>query len=91
MLTMESSRGFSEHSNYPVYEYVSKSGKRTQIERFHDIEEHFTDYLRWIEEEHQGIPDSRFLYPEKPYGVYIGSWRNARWMDEAQRRGLSLK
>jgi len=103
MLTKESSKGFSPAPDYPTYEYINRSGrgKRARCDRgrivptpkgfreiieFHNEDEHFADYLGWIEDEHKDKPDS--LMSESPYGIFIGTWRNARWYDEAQRRGL---
>ncbi len=103
MLTKESSRGFSEHFSYPVYEYKSRQGNKTQcrcdgsrivpapkgyseVIRYNNIEEDFADYLKWVEQDHKDIPDERLK--EYPNGVFIGTWRNARWHDEAQRRNL---
>ena len=105
MLTKEVARGFYHANSYPVYEYVSKSGKRGQtsnldgsriiplprgyreVIRFHNRDEHFASYLKWLEEEHKGIPDEKLR--EYPNGRFIGRWRNARWSDEARRRNLS--
>ena len=103
MLTKESSSGFCPAIQYPTYRYISKSGKRerancdgsrilpkprgyTEVIEFHNEDEHFADYLRWNMEALKGIPDERFK--EHPYGVFHGNWRNARWYDEAKRRGL---
>ncbi len=103
MLTKESSRGFNEMFSYPTYQYQSKKGNRTQancdgsrilpkpkgyseVIRFHNADEHFADYLKWIEEDYKAKPDQAFI--DHPYGIFIGHWRNARWFDEAQRRGL---
>ena len=103
MLTKKSSKGWSPMFSYPTYRYRSKSGKRetancdgsrflsipkgySEVIRYHDEDEHFASYLTWIADEHKGIPDSHFT--ESPYGIFIGTWRNARWQDEAQRRGL---
>jgi len=103
MLTKESSRGFSPAFNYPTYKYVSRSGKgyKARCDRGRitptpkgyrevidcpDIDTDFTEYLKWIEDDHKGTPDKEFI--ESPFGVFIGTWRNARWYDEAKRRGL---
>ena len=103
MLTKKSSRGFFPAPNYPTYRYISRSGKReqancdgsrilpkpkgyTEVIVFHNEDEHFEDYVRWNAVDLQNIPDSRFK--EIPYGNFIGSWRNLRWYDEAQRRGI---
>ncbi len=103
MLTKESSRGFNEMFSYPTYRYISKRGTReeancdgsrilpkpkgyTEVIEFHNVDEHFQDYVRWNAEDLNGIPDERFQ--EHPYGIFCGNWRNARWYDEAQRRGL---
>jgi len=103
MLTKENSRGFIPHISYPVYEYLSKKGNRmqakydggritpkpkryTEIIRYHNEDEDFETYLKWITEDHKDISDQRMK--ESPYGIFIGTWRNARWFDEAQRRGL---
>ena len=103
MLTKESSHGFSPHPAYPVYEYKSRSGKGTkghcdgsrmnpapkgfrEVIRYHNEDEDFADYLKWIEGDHKDNPDQSFI--DSPYGIFIGAWRNARWFDEAQRRGL---
>jgi len=103
MLTKESSSGFSPALSYPTYIYISKSGKgkkarcdmgrivptpkgfRETIE-FHNEDEHFVHYLEWVEEEHKGHSNSQMK--AHPYGIFIGHWRNARWFDEAKRRGL---
>lgn len=106
MLTKESSRGFPELVGYPAYEYHSRSGKGRrarmdlqriipcprgyrEVVRYADVNAHFTAYVEGLQEEHEGIPDSKFL--EHPWGIFIGQWRNARWQDEAQRRGLVEK
>jgi len=103
MLTKESSRGFNEMFSYPTYKYVSKRGTReewnmdgsrmlskpkgyTEHIVYADADTHFQEYLKMLEEEHQGMPDQRFI--DHPYGIFHGTWRNARWYDEAQRRGL---
>lgn len=103
MLTKKSSHGFNEHQSYPIYEYCSKSGNRlmancdgsrivptpkgySEVIRYHNADEDFAHYLKWIEEDHKGIPDERFK--DSPHGVFIGQWRNARWGDEAKRRGI---
>ena len=104
MLTKEVALGFSP-AKYPTYEYLSKSGKRRITAnldgsrivpppkghregiRFTDADEHFADYLKWLEDEHTGIPSSEFL--QHPGGIFIGRWRNARWIDEAKRRNLA--
>ncbi len=104
MLTKESSHGFCPHESYPTYEYRSKMGNRikakcgggrilpkpkgyTEVIRLKNIDEDFAHYLEWIQDDHRKIPDSKFI--EHPYGIFIGAWRNARWQDEAQRRGLT--
>ena len=104
MLTKESSNGFREHFSYPVYEYRSKRGNRTQghcsgsrmvptpkgyseVIRYNNVNEDFASYLEWIEGDHKDLSNERML--ESPYGNFIGRWRNARWTDEIQRRGLS--
>jgi len=104
MLTKESSRGFHPAGSYPTYRYISKKGTRelancdksrilpkpkgyTEVIEFHNEDEHFQDYVRWNSEDLKGILDKRFK--QHPYGVFIGTWRNARWYDEAQRRGLT--
>jgi len=103
MLTKESSRGFNEMSSYPTYEYYSKRGNRhtakcdgsriiptpkgyTERIEYATVEDHFADYLKWLEDDHKDIPDEKMK--AHPYGIFIGNWRNARWFDEAQRRGL---
>jgi len=58
----------------------------TEVIRYHNEGEDFINYLSWVKEEHKDIPNKRFI--ESPYGISIGRWRNARWHDEAQRRGL---
>lgn len=102
MLTKENSSGFIRQ-DFPTYEYMSKSSKSIraccdggriiprpkgyrEVIRYANAEEAFADYLKSIVDEHKGIADNRFQ--EHPYGVYIGYWRNARWFDEAKRRGL---
>ncbi len=103
MLTKESSQGFNPANSYPTYQYKSKNGRRGKAKcdgsrivpkpkgyietiECHDEDEHFRDYVRWNTEDHKDIPDGRFK--EAPLGIFIGRWRNARWYDEAQRRGL---
>jgi len=102
MLTKEVSRGFNPMLNYPTYIYISKKGGERgrfdggrikpipkgyrEVIRHLDENTHFTEYLKWIEEEHKAKSDSSFI--EHPYGIFIGRWRNARWQDEAKQRGL---
>jgi len=103
MLTKESSSGFSPSLNYPTYRYLSRSGNREQanfdgsrmstiprgyreVIEYHNEDEHFADYLKWNTEDHKDIPDQRMA--EHPYGIFHGHFRNARWFDEAKRRGL---
>ncbi len=105
MLTKESSRGFSPADSYPTYEYRSKSGRgltancdgsriipapKGYVEaiRYHNEDEQFADYVKMITDEYKDIPDEKFK--EHPYGIFIGRWRNARWMDEATRRGIGV-
>jgi hypothetical protein len=103
MLTKENSSGFSPALSYPTYRYISKTGKReiakcdggrilpkprgyTEVIKFRNEDEHFQDYVRWNSEDLKDIPDERFMI--HPYGIFHGNWRNARWHDEAKRRGL---
>ena len=103
MLTKENSSGFYPMKEYPTYRYLSKRGNREhnrmdggriipppkgyrEVVEYQNEDEHFADYLRWNTEDHKNIPDQRLA--EYPYGVFIGNWRNARWYDEAKRRGL---
>ena len=103
MLTKESSRGFSPMNQYPTYEYRSKKGNRIranfggsrivptpkgyrEVIRYQTVDEDFTSYLERIEDEHKGIPNERMI--ENSFGTFIGTWRNVRWYDEAQRRGI---
>ena len=104
MLTKESSLGFNEHSSYPTYEYRSKQGNRvkakcdggrilpkprgyTEIIRYQNADEDFRAYLKWIERDCSRFSDLQLL--EHPYGIFVGAWSNARWMDEIKRRGLA--
>jgi len=104
MLTKENSSGFLPAKEYPTYQYLSKSGKREmarcdgsrmtlppkgyrEVVVYQNEDEHFADYLRWNTEDHKGISDQQLA--EHPYGIFIGNWRNARWYDEAKRRGLA--
>lgn len=103
MLTKEVARGFSPAPNYPTYKYVSRSGKgyRARCDRGRitptpkgyrevidcpDIDTDFAEYLKWIEDDHKDVSDNEMR--ENPHGIYLGAWRNARWEDEAKRRGL---
>ena len=103
MLTKKSSRGFSPAFQYPTYLYLSKTGRREtancdgsrmiptpkgyrEVIRYHSEDEAFADYLKWNTEDFKGISDERMR--DNPFGIFIGTWRNARWYDEAQRRGL---
>ncbi len=103
MLTKEKAHGFNRAKSYPTYKYPTNSGKgykarcdmgrivptpkgHREVVEYHNEDEHFTDYLQWIKDEHKDIPNKRMR--EHPYGIFIGTWRNARWFDEAQRRGL---
>ena len=103
MLTKENSSGFIRQ-DFPTYEYHSKSSRSIkaccdgshitpcpkgyrEVVRYANADEAFADYLKSIIVEHKNIPDTRFK--EKPYGIFIGHWRNARWFDEAKRRNLA--
>ena len=103
MLTKENASGFNPALAYPTYEYLTNSGKgykarfdggriipkpkgHREVVRYHNEDEHFTDYLKWNTEAHKDIPDRQLR--EHPYGIFIGTWRNARWHDEAVRRDL---
>jgi hypothetical protein len=59
----------------------------TEVIRHTTEQEHFTEYLKNIEDGHKQYSDKYML--ENPYGIFIGRGRNSRWMDEIQRRGLS--
>lgn len=104
MITKESSEGFMAYYSYPVYEYQAKTANRfqancdgsrmipppdgyTEVIRYADIDTHFTDYLRQIKDEYEHTKDGDFI--DNPYGIFIGNKRNARWRDEAKRRGLT--
>ena len=102
MLTKENSLGFIRQ-DFPTYEYLNRSSKSIkaccdgsriipcpkgyrEVIRYATADDAFADYLKSIIEEHKYIPDTHLK--EKPYGVFIGHWRNARWFDEAKRRNL---
>jgi len=103
MLTKENSSGFIRQ-DFPTYEYHNKSstgikaccdGSRIipcpkgyrEVVRYATADDAFADYLKALIDEHRNTPDSRLQ--EQPYGIFIGHWRNARWYDEAKRRGLA--
>ena len=103
MLTKKVARGFTPAPSYPTYEYASKNGKRYKVafDRGRiiptpkgyrevidcpDIDTDFTEYLKWIEDDHKRHSDKSFI--DHPYGIFIGAWKNARWEDEAKRRGI---
>jgi hypothetical protein len=58
------------------------------IEAIHyqDVDTHFAEYLKSLEDEHSGITDKQLR--DSPHGIYIGRGRNARWHDESLRRGI---
>ncbi len=103
MLTKENSSGFI-HQDFPTYEYLNKSSKMRkaccdgsritpcpkgyrEVVRYATADDAFADYLKALIDEFKDMPDSKFT--EHPYGIFIGHWRNARWYDEAKRRGLA--
>jgi hypothetical protein len=51
---------------------------------FQSVEDAFNYYCHWIMEEHEDLPDAKFV--ESPTGIFLGRGRNARWYDEARRR-----
>ena len=103
MLTKENASGFNPAFDYPTYEYISNSGKgikarcdgsrmipnpkgHREVIRFLNEQEHFEYYIEGLIEEHR--KHSNRSMKSHPYGIFIGQWRNARWFDEAKRRGL---
>jgi hypothetical protein len=57
-----------------------------EVIRLQDVEAHFKEYLEWLKEDHKDLTDAQLL--EHPNGNFIGAWRNARWIDEIERRGI---
>src|SRR4030042_244150 len=103
MLTKENSSGFI-WQDYPTWEYISRSGKGMtahsdgsrmtpcpkgyrEVVRYANADEAFAAYEKGLIEEHKELPDSKFI--EHPHGIFIGHWRDARWYDAANRRGLA--
>ena len=82
-----SKSGKGEKGRYDMGRIIPTPKGFREVIKYHNEDEHFTDYLKWIEEEHQRHSDNSMK--AHPYGIFIGAWRNARWEDETKRRGLS--
>ncbi len=101
MLTKENSSGFNPSFHYPTYEYKTNGGLMgscdgsrivptpegyTEVIVYHNIDGHFTAYLKQVAGDHENLTDGQLL--AHPYGNFIGRGRNARWIDEIKRRNL---